>query len=543
MPPRSARKTNTKMTKIQEATREELFGYMRRVLEAGLWLVEHGYGQAIVLPYQYATGHWRCEFHPAGKPSRPFFRYSEGQGHRYLANHCGGTVSRNISAEKLAQAIMVSVSEDVKHACSGQTSEDLLRWASQVRDALAAGLLPSAFGEYYGGAGEPWRLLPLAEHPEGQLSPMPGYIHPGHEPSQLLASPWREGQRQLRNCMRPGALILAPTIASDPEALHDVATKLAYALSCSEPLTQGPLLAAAIGALQTRTVGTSPLPLSGQPGRISTAAAEDPVIRRGTRLLGMVHELHKAGYQLLRIVSCWTDKGTWRIRLVQAPDVADDGWSPLLTTNDAHEYDSGDGTAWFGWQDAHKDDARSLAVKFLDRFPETAKACVGEDWAYAGWFARVLGRAECGELPVFFGLKANITEDLEPPPPMNCDSKRGERSPTGIPLISSRSMGPDDLPQPGAEYEDLWPFCLSYDGYHDGLQSIDACLAITDVVARSRDSTAVSPDQLRTAAFVLQRRLKNQAELEPVHRDHPDMRLLHDIVEKLRARFSQWPRP
>ena len=78
-------------------------------------------------------------------------------------------------------------------------------------------------------------------------------------------------------------------------------------------------------------------------------------------------------------------------------------------------------------------------------------------------------------------------------------------------------------------------FCLSYDGYHDGLQSIDACLAITDVVARSRDSTAVSPDQLRTAAFVLQRRLKNQAELEPVHRDHPDMRLLHDIVEKLRA--------
>jgi hypothetical protein len=37
------------------------------------------------------------------------------------------------------------------------------------------------------------------------------------------------------------------------------------------------------------------------PGSVPLSASSDPVARRAVRLLAMVHELHKAGYQRLRI--------------------------------------------------------------------------------------------------------------------------------------------------------------------------------------------------------------------------------------------------
>jgi hypothetical protein len=40
-----------------------LFESAKNVLLAGAWMIENGYGRLALLPYVYATGHWRCEFH------------------------------------------------------------------------------------------------------------------------------------------------------------------------------------------------------------------------------------------------------------------------------------------------------------------------------------------------------------------------------------------------------------------------------------------------------------------------------------------------
>ena len=57
---------------------------------------------------------------------------------------------------------------------------------------------------------------------------------------------------------------------------------------------------------------------------------------------------------------------------------------------------------YFDWQDAEKDDARGLAVKFVQRFPELVREGEGRDWAYAGWFVEMLGFAEKGQFPISY---------------------------------------------------------------------------------------------------------------------------------------------
>jgi len=61
-----------------------------------------------------------------------------------------------------------------------------------------------------------------------------------------------------------------------------------------------------------------------------------------------------------------------------------------------------DGLQYFSWRDADKDDARTLADKFLARF--TRLAGQGEGWcyAYAGWYQRLLGLAERGWMPFVY---------------------------------------------------------------------------------------------------------------------------------------------
>jgi hypothetical protein len=44
-------------------------------------------------------------------------------------------------------------------------------------------------------------------------------------------------------------------------------------------------------------------------------------------------------------------------------------------------YSSASENEYFGWTDATSDDARKLAVKFVDRFPEITGYGSGRDWA------------------------------------------------------------------------------------------------------------------------------------------------------------------
>jgi hypothetical protein len=65
-------------------------------------------------------------------------------------------------------------------------------------------------------------------------------------------------------------------------------------------------------------------------------------------------------------------------------------------------YTGAAGSHYFEWGDARTDTARSLADKFIDRFPLLSMNSQGWDYPYAGWYLRLLGIAERGWLPYVF---------------------------------------------------------------------------------------------------------------------------------------------
>jgi hypothetical protein len=131
----------------------------------------------------------------------------------------------------------------------------------------------------------------------------------------------------------------------------------------------------------------------------------DPVVRRSQRVLAMVHELHKRGYQRLRIVPAMAPSGShWRCSVVPIDTVLrSHGARALPDFEPEAHYTTGMDNAYFQWEDARHDTARELADKFLERFPSIADQGRGRDWAYAGWYVEMLGFAERGDLPVSNG--------------------------------------------------------------------------------------------------------------------------------------------
>ena len=86
---------------------------------------------------------------------------------------------------------------------------------------------------------------------------------------------------------------------------------------------------------------------------------------------------------------------------------------------DRQHYSSADGPRFFEWEDAHRKSPRQLALMFIGRFPQLASGSIGMDYAYAGWFAALLGAVEYGRLPVFYAdYELDLARlDMPPPPP------------------------------------------------------------------------------------------------------------------------------
>lgn len=127
--------------------------------------------------------------------------------------------------------------------------------------------------------------------------------------------------------------------------------------------------------------------------------------RNALRLLGMVHELHKQGWQRLRIRASLSGSGFhWRCAIHPKDidrtllDEVDEGTGPFTTVA---RYTTAAERDYFQWGDCAKDDARQLAAKFLLRFPHLCAQAQGRDWAYAGWYAELLGHTEHGRLPLW----------------------------------------------------------------------------------------------------------------------------------------------
>ena len=130
-------------------------------------------------------------------------------------------------------------------------------------------------------------------------------------------------------------------------------------------------------------------------GQVVLRKLEAAYERRALRVLQMVHELHKAGYQRLRICTGTSGSGNaWRCGVTPALNIYRNHgamwveWdlrdlTALYTTASRNEY--------FGWKDATKDTARQLAAKFLERFPLMAQMGCGSDWNYVGWYVEMLG--------------------------------------------------------------------------------------------------------------------------------------------------------
>jgi hypothetical protein len=135
----------------------------------------------------------------------------------------------------------------------------------------------------------------------------------------------------------------------------------------------------------------------------------EPHVRRAVRVLAMVGELHRRGYQKLRVMPFMSASGLyWRCWI--GPDtlfyrdhgayLRDAGCEDDQSISLSARYTSGEENHYFGWQDAENDDSGSLADKFVARFTGLAGQSEGWSYAYAGWYQRLLGLAERGWMPV-----------------------------------------------------------------------------------------------------------------------------------------------
>ena len=162
------------------------------------------------------------------------------------------------------------------------------------------------------------------------------------------------------------------------------------------------------------------------PRPISLSPPTSLIARRTGRLVAMVHELHKAGYQRLRVSPGMSPSGMhWRCSITCASNMEPDGFSIRHTSPASGlfaAYTSAD-PSYFGWAGAETWSARELAVHFLQAFPKLAEHGMGRDWAYAGWLTELLGvveQGQTGRYPIFF---ADYPIDLDaqsvprPPPP------------------------------------------------------------------------------------------------------------------------------
>lgn len=129
----------------------------------------------------------------------------------------------------------------------------------------------------------------------------------------------------------------------------------------------------------------------------------DPVIRRCQRVLLMVHELHKRGYQLLRIVPGLNASGSaWRCGITSRNNILRKHGALACDWSKMANYSSAEGNQYFGWEDCQSDTARQLADKFVARFPELIASSEGLDWNYCGWYVQMLGFADRRALPIAY---------------------------------------------------------------------------------------------------------------------------------------------
>lgn len=137
---------------------------------------------------------------------------------------------------------------------------------------------------------------------------------------------------------------------------------------------------------------------------------EDDYARRCFRVLRMAAILHGKGFQGLRVFP-YMYPLAYRIELFPAEYASRNGVSydyelfgaKLDRERLLARHSGASETQFFQWDDVAKQSAHQLALTFIERFPELARATYHLDYAYAGWYAALLAHCEYGHLPYLFG--------------------------------------------------------------------------------------------------------------------------------------------
>jgi DNA-binding transcriptional ArsR family regulator len=110
------------------------------------------------------------------------------------------------------------------------------------------------------------------------------------------------------------------------------------------------------------------------------------------RVLLMVQELHRRGYERLRVAPGLSPSGLhWRCSVLPVRHVRRDHGAMVMDEDGPiARYSSGQGAKFFDWVDAELDPPVALASKFLQRFPELAAQGRGSDPDYIRWYTGML---------------------------------------------------------------------------------------------------------------------------------------------------------
>ena len=153
------------------------------------------------------------------------------------------------------------------------------------------------------------------------------------------------------------------------------------------------------------------------------AAAQHVSPTSTRRILLMVSELHKLGFERLRIAPQIGPTGfAWRCDILPASCISDrhgalpnddtESFLHLVGDGGYRRYTSGVGfefcTKPFEWTDAPFDSPRGLADKFIARFPRVAFAGFGRDAEYVAWYKQMLNQTAP------FGLVASYSDGPSP---------------------------------------------------------------------------------------------------------------------------------
>lgn len=254
-------------------------------------------------------------------------------------------------------------------------------------------------------------------------------LGPGLE--RLGSSAWR--YHELIKAGRRFAVIdlESPMIGQPRHQLGELSKQWTQELAIASNVDRYKLVAQAMIGEATGLCAWTPPQI--EPRRVAQKPSSIPLVRRCLRVMGMVHELHKAGYQRVRMLPFLSPSGGyWRAWITCSDNVADDGYNLINWDLDdaaglVAKYSTGQDNQFFGWPDAADASARRLAELFLERFPVIAAGGRGVDWAYAGWLVDVIGHAEqfdddAGLIALIYdGPKdAGLLARWRPPPPVRC---------------------------------------------------------------------------------------------------------------------------